>query len=190
MDFLHKSFQEFFAAFFICAQIQSKEIRPDELISDPRYFVKLEEVPFFCGILAMKCNEQVVALVKILTNEVNENESSSLKVVLEAINKCERQKSDFHLRLAKSFGTCLNLTNLNLYYNGIGGAGATSIAEAIKVNKTLTNLDLSDNGMSEAGATSIAEVIKFNKTLTNLNLCSNGISDAGATFVAEAMKVN
>ena len=71
-----------------------------------------------------------------------------------------------------------------------GGAGATSIAEAIKVNKTLTNLDLSDNGMSEAGATSIAEVIKFNKTLTNLNLCSNGISDAGATFVAEAMKVN
>ena len=187
---MHKSFQELFAAFFICAQIQSKEIRPDELISDPRYFVKLEEVPFFCGILAMKCNEQVVALVKILTNEVNENESSSLKVVLEAINKCERQKSDFHLRLAKSFGTCLNLTNLNLYYNGISGAGATSIAEAIKVNKTLTNLDLSDNGMSEAGATSIAEVIKFNKTLTNLNLCSNGISDAGATFVAEAMKVN
>ena len=40
----------------------------------------------------MKCNEQVVALVKILTNEVNENESSSLKVVLEAINKCERQR--------------------------------------------------------------------------------------------------
>ena len=98
LDFLHKSFQELFAAFFICAQIQSKEIRPDELISDPRYFDKLEEVLFFCGILAMKCNEQVVALVKILTNEVNENESSSLKVVLEAINECERQKSDFHSR--------------------------------------------------------------------------------------------
>ena len=45
--------------------------------------------------------------------------------------------SDFHSRLAKSFGTCLNLTNLNLYYNGIGGAGATSIAEAIEVNETL-----------------------------------------------------
>ena len=39
LDFLHKSFQELFAAFFICAQIQSKEIRPDELVSDPRYFV-------------------------------------------------------------------------------------------------------------------------------------------------------
>ena len=54
----------------------------------------------------------------------------------------------------------------------------------------LTNLDLSDNGMSEAGATSIAEVIKFNKTLTNLNLCSNGISNAGATSIAETIKVN
>ena len=72
-----------------------------------------------------------------LANKVNENEDSGLKVVLEAINECKRQKSDFHSRLTKSFGTCLNLTNLNLYYNGIGGAGATSIAEAIKVNETL-----------------------------------------------------
>ena len=46
LDFLHKSFQELFAAFFICAQIQRKEIRPDELVSDPRYFVKLEEILF------------------------------------------------------------------------------------------------------------------------------------------------
>ena len=102
LDFFHKSFQELFAAFFICAQIQSKEIRPDELVSDPRYFVKLEEILFFCGILAIKCNEQVVALVMSLTNEVNENESSSLKVVLEAINECKRQKSDFHSRFDQS----------------------------------------------------------------------------------------
>ena len=205
MDFLHKSFQEFFAAFFICAQIQSKEIRPDELVSDPRYFVKLEEVLLFsCGILAMKCDEQVVDFVQSLTNEVHENEGSGLKAVLEAINECERQKSDFQSRSAKSFKTCLNLTDLNLYYNGVSEAGATSIAEAIKGKKMLTNLDLSDSGMSEAGATSIAEAIKVNKTLTNLNLCSrginktltsldlsdNGMSEASATSVAEEIKVN
>ena len=138
----------------------------------------------------MKCDEQVVDFVQSLTNEVNENEGSGLKAVLEAINECERQKSDFQSRSAKSFKTCLNLTDLNLYYNGMSEAGATSIAEAIKGNKILTNLDLSDNGMSEAGATSIAEVIKFNKTLTNLNLCSNGISDAGTTSIAKAIKVN
>ena len=119
---------------------------------------------------------------------------------MEAINECDRQKSDFQSRLANSFGTCLNLTDLNLYYSGMSEAGATSIAEAIKVsktltnlnlcssgvnktltnlnlcssgvNKTLTNLDLSDNEMSEAGTTSIAEAIKVSKTLTNLNFCT------------------
>ena len=45
--FLHKSFQECFAAFFICSQIQSKEITLEELVSDPRYFVKLKEVLLF-----------------------------------------------------------------------------------------------------------------------------------------------
>ena len=57
---------------------------------------------FSCGILAMKCGEQVVALVQSLTNEVIENECSGLKVVLEVINECEGQKSDFQSRLPKS----------------------------------------------------------------------------------------
>ncbi|XP_066025298.1 protein NLRC3-like [Pocillopora verrucosa] len=189
--FLHKSFQEFFAAFFICSQIQSKEMKPEELVSDRKYFVKLKQILLFsCGILAMKCDEQVVAIVKSLTNEVNKNKGRDAKIVLEAINECKREKSDFHSHLSKSFGTGLNLTNLDFSWNGISDAGATCIAEAIKVNKTLTNLDLYYNGISDAGATCIAEAIKANKTLTDLNLCENGISDAGATCIAEAIKVN
>ena len=189
--FLHKSFQEFFAAFFICSQIQRKEMKPEELVSDPRYFVELKQILLFsCGILAMKCDEQVVALVKSLTNEVNKNEGGGAKIVLKAINECKREKSDSHSHLSKSFGTGLNLTNLDLRKNGISDAGATCIAEAIKVNKTLTNLDLSWNDISAAGATCIAEAIKVNKTLTNLDLSYNDISAAGATCIAEAIKVN
>ena len=189
--FLHKSFQEFFAAFFICSQIQSKEMKPEELVSDPRYFVELKQILLFsCGILTMKCEEQVVALVKSLTNEVNKNKGRGAKIVLEAINECKREKSDFHSHLSNSFGTGLNLTNLDLSENDISDAGATCIAEAIKVNKTLTNLNLSYNGISAAGATCIAEAIKVNKTLTNLDLRYNGISAAGATCIAEAIKVN
>ena len=131
---------------------------------------------FSCGILAMKCDEQVVDFVQSLTNEVNENEGSGLKAVLEAINECERQKSDFQSRSAKSFKTCLNLTDLNLYYNGTSEAGATSIAEAIKGNKILTNLDLCSRGI--------------NKTLTSLDLSDNGMSEASATSIAEEIKVN
>ena len=189
--FLHKSFQEFFAAFFICSQIQSKEMKPEELVSDPRYFVELKQILLFsCGILAMKCDEQVVALVKSLTNEVNKNKGRGTTIVLEAINECKREKSDFHSHLSKSFGTGLNLTYLDLSHNGISVAGATCIAEAIKVNKTITNYYLPCNGISDVGATCIAEAIKVNKTLTNLYLSCNGISDAGATCIAEAIKVN
>ncbi|CAH3167465.1 unnamed protein product [Pocillopora meandrina] len=189
--FLHKSFQEFFAALFICSQIQSKEMKPEELVSDPRYFVELKQILLFsCGILAMKCDEQVVALLKSLTNEVNKNKGRGAKIVLEAINECKREKSDFHSHLSKSFGTGLNLTKLNLSGNRISDAGATCIAEAIKVNKTLTNLYLCGKGISDAGATCIAEAMKVNKTLTILDLSWNRISDAGATCIAEAIKVN
>ena len=44
----------------------------------------------------MKCNEQVVTLVKSLTNEVNKNEGCGAIVALEAINECKREISDFH----------------------------------------------------------------------------------------------
>ena len=37
------------------------------------------------------------------------------------------------------------------------------------MKKTLTNLDLSRNDVCDAGATCIAEAIKVNKTLTNLD---------------------
>ena len=42
--FLHKSLQEWFAAFFIGSQIHSKDIAPEELVSDPSYFVNLKQV--------------------------------------------------------------------------------------------------------------------------------------------------
>ena len=131
-----------------------------------------------------------MALLKSLTNEVNKNKGRGTTIVLEAINECKREKSDFHSHLSKSFGTGLNLTYLDLSHNGISVSGATCIAEAIKVNKTITNYYLPCNGTSDAGATCIAEAIKVNKTLTNLYLSCNGISDAGATCIAEAIKVN
>ncbi|RMX52974.1 hypothetical protein pdam_00021821, partial [Pocillopora damicornis] len=73
--------------FFNCAQIQSREIRLDELVSYSRYFFKLEEV-----LSAMKSDEHVVALVKSLTNEVKENEGSAFKAVL--LLKCREMHSD------------------------------------------------------------------------------------------------
>ena len=54
--------------------------------------------------------------------------------------------------------------------NRTSDAGATYIAEAIRIDQTLTNLNLRHNGISNTGATSIAEAIKVNKRLTDLDL--------------------
>ena len=220
--FLHKSFQECLAAFYICCEIQDKRIIPEELVSDDRYFSNLKQVLLFsCGILAERSKEQATALVTNIGNRVEKERDISVypvKVLLEAINECKREKGDFHLQLAKRFGSnnqlsfiCLGLdilgneltvilceaiknsktvTSLDLSGNGVDGSGATCIAEAIKVINTLSSLNLSNNGIGDIGATSIAEAIKVNKTVTDLNLSRNGISYIGATSIAEAMKVN
>ena len=220
--FLHKSFQECLAAFYICCEIQDKRIIPEELVSDDRYFSNLKQVLLFsCGILAERSTEQATALVTNIGNQVEKGRNISVypvKVLLEAINECKREKGDFHLQLAKRFGSNNQLsficpgvdilaneltvilceaiknsktvTSLHLSGNGVDGSGATCIAEAIKVINTLSSLNLSNNGIGDIGATSIAEAIKVNKTVTDLDLSRNGISYIGATSIAEAMKVN
>ena len=45
-----------------------------------------------------------------------------------------------------------SLTELNLYGNSIGDAGAVALVEALKVNKSLTRLYLNSNSISSAGA--------------------------------------
>ncbi|XP_022807530.1 protein NLRC5-like [Stylophora pistillata] len=185
--FLHKSFQEFFAAFFICSKIHGKEITAEELVSDERCFSELCPVLLFtCGILSTQCSEEVVPLINSLANQVSENEGIGTNVVLAAINECKGEQC-FPLQLAKWFGSGLNLTELDLSRSLIGDTCATLIAEAIKGNKTLTNLNLSGNRITNADPTSIAEAIKVINTLTNLDLSDNLITDSGATSIAESL---
>src|SRR5688572_7997855 len=63
------------------------------------------------------------------------------------------------------------VTALNLGSNSIGVAGATVLAEALKVELW------------------VADVYQENKAVTTLNLGGNSIGVAGATVLAEALKV-
>ena len=67
------------------------------------------------------------------------------------------------------------VTELNLSWNSIGDAGATAIAEALRVNSTVTKLDLLGNSIGDAGATAIAEALRVNSAVTKLGLSSNSI---------------
>ena len=216
--FLHKSFQELFAAYYLCCQLVSQEITPESLVSDKSYFNELKQVLLFsCGILAVRCEETAVDLIANMTTQVNKFGHKIVPIALECIAECKREKRNVHLRLARVFGSSLELrdaflgnqrlrevhiaclaeaikvnttlTQLDLSHN-IGDAAAASLAEAMKVNTTLTQLVLWKNNIGDAGAASLAEAMKVNTTLTQLDLQHNNIGDAGAASLAEAMKVN
>ena len=192
--FLHKSFQECFAAFYICCEIQDKRITPEELVSNDKYFFNLKQMLLFsCGILAEQTDQEAAALVLSLVNRVTNSvrvKAPIVKFLLEAIKECKRKGDDLHLQLAMFFGCNLDEVYIDFIFEFLNEGLTAILFEVIKVNETVTILNLPGNGICYAGATSIAEAIKVNKTLANLNLSGNGISDAGATSIAEAIKVN
>ena len=196
--FTHKSFQEFFAGYHLCYQLVSKDISPYILVNDTRYFRELREVlKFTCGLLAVRSQENAVALILCIANEVNEEEGKEcLLVALECIKECKIENSYFHIELAHYFGACLELQELDLADNNlfelesIGDADAAVLASALETNTTLTNLNLAHNNIGFAGAESLATALKTNTTLTNLDLSWNNLGPAGAELLATSLKTN
>ena len=185
-SFLHKSFQECFAALYLCSQLLNKEISVHEVAADRRYLEELKEVlSFTCGMVAARCGETAEALIKSITVQVNDDEKC-FSTLLESISECRRGGSFFHLRMARVSGSFLKLQTLALY----GKADIGLLAEALKVNSTLTELNLRANRIGDQVATGLAEALKENSTLTKLNLCFNDIGHQGATGLAKALKVN
>ena len=107
--FLHKSFQEFFAALFHCCQLLDGEVSVDSLIADCRYFYQFQQVLMFtCGLLAQKCEAAAKALIAGIATHVNFGESL-LDVALGFINECKREGTFFHKEMAQFFGSQLKL---------------------------------------------------------------------------------
>ena len=188
-SFLHKSFQECFAAFYLCCQLLNKEISVDILTANRRYLKELKEVlSFTCGMVAARCKETAEALIKSITVQVNDDES--LLSLLGCISECRRDDSSFHLKMARISGSFLELQELDLSYELTSEPDVVLLSEALKVNSTLSELDLSANDIGDQDATGLAEALKVNSTLRGLRLSYNGIGDQGATCLAEALKVN
>ena len=107
--FLHKSFQEFFAALFQCCQVLDGEISVDSLIADCRYFKEFRQVLLFTsGMLAQKCEAAVKAFIAGIATQVN-LDGSCLRVALACINECKREANTFDKEMAQFFGSHLKL---------------------------------------------------------------------------------
>ena len=72
----------------------------------------------------------------------------------------------------------------------IGASGASSLARALRSNRSLTYLDLSFNEIGKAGAAALGEALQSNCTLSHLFLCSNAIGDSGTASLGEGLQSN
>ena len=110
--FLHKSFQEFFAALSHCCQLLDGKISVDTLIADHRYFDDFRQVLMFTsGMLAQKCKAAVKAFIAGIATQVN-LEDSRLHVALACINECKREENTFDKEMAQFFGSHLKLQTI------------------------------------------------------------------------------
>ena len=109
-SFMHKRFQEYFAAFYLSCLLLSGEISPEDLVSDERYFSELRQVLLFtCGILAVESEEKVMTLIVSLAAHADEEK---LPFALKCIMECKKESSYFHLDLSRIFGKFLRLKTL------------------------------------------------------------------------------
>ena len=202
-SFLHKSFQEWFAALYLYCQLIEKEISPAQIFAEKRFADELIEVLLFTfGLLAARCKEEAVTLTKYIMGEVNQEvqkysydgtcvDDSDDGVGqyscdwLIVLLKCVREAD-----LARELGSSLELQTLAFRRSVIDAADVVVLADVLKSNTTVTKLDLSRHSIDGAGAAGLAEALKSNTTLTVLELSYNNIGDAGATDLAEALKSN
>ena len=111
--FLHKSFQEFFAAYYHCCQLHDGEISVDSLIADGSYFCKFEQVLIFTsGMMAQKCKATVEALIAGIATKFN-GLGCHLEVALACINECKGKEHAFDKEMAQFFGSHLRLWKAN-----------------------------------------------------------------------------
>ena len=116
--FLHKSFQECFAALFQCRQLLDEKISVDSLIADGRYFKEFQQVLMFTsGMLAQKSEAAVKAFITGIATQVN-LEDSRLPIALACINECKkkeckREGNTFDKEMARFFGSHLKLQTLH-----------------------------------------------------------------------------
>ena len=201
--FLHKSFQEWFAAFYLFCQFLDKDTIAGDLAADERYLHELQEVTLFtCGLLAIRCKNatsNLEAFVKSLTTNVNncprkvkywldlpEERDDCFTVVLNCIRDCLKEANGLHTELARVSGSTLNRQAFCLAWRR--GYDAVIEVEALKSNVSATRVRLLGCSFGEHGFTALVGALRERKNLTELNLYWNLIGDHGASCLAGALR--
>ena len=206
--FSHKSFQEFFACFYLAFQIIHGQIVFTDVLTDERYFKELRLVfLFMCGIMASINEETGNSLLIGMAEHI----SGLLRTSDQKVKSCMSLACDslfeHYLSLRKkhwseekrvtcsenTFGMHLDMSSLskvNLSATDIRDVGAAAISVVLENNSSLAYLDLSSNAIHSDGAFCLSKALTANSSLTHLNLSNNTIGDAGASSLSTALTAN
>ena len=205
--FSHKSFQEFFAGFYLAFQIIDGQIDFAHVLTDERYLKELKEVfLFMSGIIAFKSEEigesilicmakHISGLFRRSDQKVKSYMALACDCVFEcdysSLVKCEWKDEERSLTCFEyTFGTHLDmssLTEVDLSSAKTRNVGAAVISVVLEKNSSLTHLDLSFNAF-DGVASCLSKALKANSSLTFLNLEGNCIGDSGASSLSNALK--
>ena len=206
--FSHKSFQEFFAGFYLAFQIIYGQIVFTDVLTDERYFKELRLVfLFMCGIMASKNEETGNSLLISMAKHINgllrtsdQKVKSCMSLACDSLFEHYLSLKNKHWNEEKrltcsenTFGMHLDmpsLTKVDLSSTEIKDSGAAAISVVLENNSSLTYLDLSSNKIYSDGAFCLSNALTKNSILTHLDLSGNGIGHNGASSLSTALTAN
>ena len=197
--FFHKSFQEFFSAFFLAFSMIDGTM-DCKSVTNEEYDGKLREVfRFMAGIVATHSKEIAESIVESFVSVVNmsgpkyRDYRTLLRLALLFIDECNLFSETMFTKLAHSFGKSLDRVKLGVtpsFFARLPKQSFSTLCLALRVNTSLTSLDLYENSIGDEGAGSLSEALRVNTSLTSLDLSDNLIGDEGASSLSEALRVN
>ena len=193
--FSHKSFQEFFAGFYLASQISTGEIDFKSFVTDEEVLCKLKQAILFAvGIIGLKGEHDALCLdvLKTIVKKVNLAHNSILQsyylcFALNCTVECSTLNPRLRAQMLDLVGTSLELKWLIISHNN---CDVQSLSEALKTNTTLTKLEMPSHSFRDLCAQSLADTLCVNKTLADVDMSNNIITAIGAQQLAKALVAN
>ena len=213
-SFLHKTFQEYFAAYYLSEQLVNAVVECKDFCRE--YLVeglKFSQVfVFIAGILAGKgASARLVSFMASLSCSLStlyqlptadEDEDMiqymqqfddvrlSFTLLCDCVAECSdgQQLNEVQLQMCAAIteNICWKVLWLVGTLNGESSVGYKVVCEVLKCNTTVEELHLAGNQITDCS--SLAEALKRNNTVKTLNLSHNRITDCSS--LAEALKRN
>ena len=192
--FIHRSFQDFFAGYFLASQILCGEISPEMLFPEDGSYVKYELAHFFAfGIISLKSEEKATCFMNTIVTNINQSPDLRANYLLYFALKCIRDclvaSSTLSSKLLHLLGTKLQRHTLVIFDNR---CDIPLLAEALRVNTILKefSMPLPLYFPGDICAVSLARTLQVNQTLVQINLTNKLTSAVGVQQLVDALMVN